>query len=621
MRIIIFDFEVFAHDWIIVFKELHGDFLCIAHNNNDEVIQFMNTPDIIIAGFNNKHYDNFILTAILNDASPEVVKDINDFIIVNHGNGWDHPFIQAYRSYFKSFDLMDDTQDGTSLKSIEAHLGMNIKETDVDFNLDRSLTEEELQLTVEYCKADVVATEILCDLRKKYLETKMKLGRMRDIPDYVSLNCTNAKIVAKYLKAKYVARTDGREYQYPKNLDTSVIPKSILDFFDTIHDKSIPDEVLFKTSHEITLGGCPCKYAWGGVHGSQIGYSAESDDEWIIQNRDVSSLYPSLMLLYRYISRNCESFEVYADTYHERIAAKHAGDKEKAGALKLPLNTCSGAADQKYNDLYDPLSARSMRISGQLFLTELLMNLVNACPSMTVINFNTDGIMYIVKRSEIPKVDEVCKSWEKTTGFELETDGIKKVFVKDVNNLLFIGDDGHVKKVGGYLNYGISDKGAWSINNNFIIVKDALAKYLSNGTPVEKTIMECDEIFKFQIIAKAGGSYIRTYHQVDGEMVQVQRCNRVYASKDRRYGTLYKLKTIDGNPAKIGGLPAHCIVDNDNKFTIDVVDKSWYIDLAKQYIGDYQGKRRKKVGKRQLNALKKNITKIMENFINGNQKR
>jgi predicted nucleotidyltransferase len=62
--------------------------------------------------------------------------------------------------------------------------------------------------------------------------------------------------------------TDGRNYVYPPNLDLSVIPKEILDFFDTIHDMSIPDEVLFKTSLTIDIGGMPCKYAWGGVHGS-----------------------------------------------------------------------------------------------------------------------------------------------------------------------------------------------------------------------------------------------------------------------------------------------------------------------------------------------------------------
>lgn len=62
------------------------------------------------------------------------------------------------------------------------------------------------------------------------------------------------------------------------------------DFFEQIRDLSIPDEILFKRKLEINIGGCPCVYAWGGVHGSMEQYYAESTDDVVIQNRDVSSL-------------------------------------------------------------------------------------------------------------------------------------------------------------------------------------------------------------------------------------------------------------------------------------------------------------------------------------------
>ena len=82
--------------------------------------------------------------------------------------------------------------------------------------------------------------------------------------------------------------------------------------------------------------------------------------------------------------------------------------------------------------------------------------------------------MYSVDKAELHIVDEICSEWEKETKFELETDDISKVWIKDVNNLLLIKTDDEVKTVGGYLNYGISTKGAWSINNTMIIVKKAL---------------------------------------------------------------------------------------------------------------------------------------------------
>ena len=53
-------------------------------------------------------------------------------------------------------------------------------------------------------------------------------------------------------------------------------------------------------------------------------------------------------------------------------------------------------------------------------------------------------------------------------------------------------------------------------------------------------------------------------------------------------GTLVKVKP-DGTVGKIGGLPDSVIIDNKNKLTLDAVDKSWYIALAKKYISDYVG--------------------------------
>ena len=205
---------------------------------------------------------------------------------------------------FNNVDIKDDMQMGLSLKAIEGHLGMNIKETEVSFDLDRPLMEEELRQTIHYCKHDVDATHELMKLRADYLKTKKNLGKRAGIDEVKSLAATNAKLTAMMLRAERKEWDDGREYVYPANLDTAVIPKPILDFFETIHDKSIPDEVLFKTSFEIEIGGMLCKYAWGGVHGSLTGYYEEATEDRVIQNRDVSSLYPSLIEIYHYLSRN-----------------------------------------------------------------------------------------------------------------------------------------------------------------------------------------------------------------------------------------------------------------------------------------------------------------------------
>ena len=587
MRWFTYDTEVFAHDFIVVFKDRDTGIHYAYHNDNQGVKEFI-SDDAIYCGFNTKGYDQYIIKAICGGLSPEEVKQVNDWII-GGGQGWQCPLLNGVFFRFNNVDIMDDLQMGLSLKAIEGHLGMSIEETEVDFNLDRPLTEEELKLTVKYCIHDVDATEKLTEIRKDYIRTKLNLGTRADIDSVKAVSSTNAKLTAMMLGAVKREWNDGRDYVYPPNLDLSVIPKEVLDFFDTIHDMSIPDDVLFKTSLNIDIGGMPCKYAWGGVHGSLTCYHEEATEGRVIQNRDVSSLYPSLIEGYNYLSRNVPNPQLFYDIRKDRIRAKHEGDKQTATDLKLPLNTVSGAQENKYNDLYDPLPTRSMRISGQLFLTMLTMQLLNACKTIKLLNLNTDGLMYSIDKSELHIVDEIASTWEKRTGFELETDDISKVWLKDVNNLLFIDTKGKVKTVGGYLNYGISVKGAWAINNNATIVKQALVEYFVNGTPPEETINGCNDIFAFQLIAKAGSKYREAYHLVDGVKESVQKVNRVYASKDSRYGKLYKVKNENDSTAKIEMLPEHCIIDNDNKLTIESVDKSWYIELAKKRINDFLG--------------------------------
>ena len=596
MRLVTYDCEVFAHDWLVVFKDYETKHFTVIHNDNAALLACID-DDTVYCGFNSKGYDQYIIKAICAGFSPEEVKQVNDWIISGN-QGWECPLLSGVRFWFNNIDIKDDVYKALSLKAIEGHLGMDICESEVDFTLERQLTQEELEDTIKYCKHDVDATEKLIDIRKDYLKTKVNLGKRAGIPEVKALSSTNAKLTAMMLGAVKKEWSDGRDYVYPPNLDLSLIPQDVIQFFETIHDTGIPDDVLFKTSLETTIGDMPCKYAWGGVHGSVTGFYDESTEDHIIQNRDVSSLYPSLIEGYNYLSRNVPDPQLFYQIRRDRIEAKHNGDKQTATDLKLPLNTVSGAQENKYNDLYDPLPTRSLRISGQLFLTMLAVSLLRSCKTIKLLNFNTDGLMYSIDKSELPIVDEVSAQWEKTTGFELETDEIRKVWIKDVNNLLIIMNNGKVKTVGGYLNYGISVKGAWAINNNANIIKMALVEYFVHGTPPEDTINACDDIFQFQIIAKAGAKYREAYHMVDGQRVPVQKVNRIYATSDTRYGKLFKVKAENDSEAKIEMLPEHCILDNDNQLSIIDVDKQFYIDMAKKRINDFMGIKPEKKGRK-----------------------
>ena len=309
----------------------------------------------------------------------------------------------------------------------------------------------------------------------------------------------------------------------------------------------------------------------------------------IVRNYDVASYYPHLMTLCGYTSRNIPSAQTFENVLDTRMKAKASGDKATANALKLVVNTTYGACLNQYNDLYDPLMGRSVCITGQLFLLELAQHLFREISELRVFQLNTDGVMVEFDDSQIPQVKEICDEWQKRTGFELEEDSVVRIAQKDVNNYVEVQPDGKSKAKGGYLVKGVSTVGAFNINNSCVIVATALKEFFVNGIPVEDTINSCEDIFQFQIIAKAGAKYKEAYHVVDGVKEPVQKVNRVYATADERYGKLFKVKAEDDSTAKIESLPEHCIIDNDNHLTINDVDKTFYIEMANKRINDFKG--------------------------------
>lgn len=594
LDLIVFDCEVFAHDYLIVFKESDGSHRAF-WNDPAEIEQYIHDHKTsVFVGFNSKHYDQYIVKGILSYCVPEEVKEINDFII-DGGTPWEHPLLENVYTTFNQTDLMDDTQKGTSLKSIEGHLGMSIEESSVPFDIDRPLTDEEKDEVTKYCIHDVDATEKLLEIRKDYLETKLHLASLADINPYKALKMTDPKLAAAFMRAEPVAFDDEREYEFPKCLDYDLIPDDVKDFFSTIWDKSIPNEELFKTKLSTIIGGCPTDYGWGGVHGAIKNYKVSATEDTLILNFDVSSLYPSLMIEFGYVSRAVPSADVFANVRAERFKAKAAGDKKTANSLKSPLNKSYGAMLNKYNAMYDAKMARSVCISGQLAITELAVAYTKV-EGLQIIQLNTDGIAISIPKDKYDEVIAINDWWQKQTNLELEEDKIEFIWQKDVNNYVLRKTDGSEKVKGGYLVRGIAPIGAWSINNNATIVAEAIKQYLLDGKDIAKTINECNDPSKFQIIAKASGKYGKVYQEIfpepvgkaGVETVACQKCNRVYATKDARYGKLYKVKKADGSVAKIENLPDHCLISNAGYCSIDKIDKSYYIQLAQKRADDFK---------------------------------
>ena len=586
MQLVTYDCEVFAYDWLVVFKDKEtGVYTCIWNDN--EALKMALSEDSIYVGFNSKHYDQFIIKAIAYGYSPQEIKQVNDFII-NGGQGWQCPLLDFFFK-FNNVDIRDDTQMGLSLKAIEGHLGISVKESSVPFDIDRPLTPEEKAETEFYCKHDVDTAERLIDIRKDYLKNKINLGRLAGLDEVKAMGMTNAKLTAAMLKAQKKPHDDERKYVYPDNLRKEFIPPEVFAFFDKMYDLSISDSELFKGKLNLMIGECPVTLGYGGIHGAIPNFFWEESGDRGIWNEDVGSYYPHLCTINGYTSRNIPSPQIYEDILERRMQAKAAGDKSTANALKLVCNTTYGCLLNQYNDLFDPLMGRSVCISGQLYLLELAEHCYQEIESLRIVQLNTDGIMVECDKKDYDTLTEICKEWQSRTGFDLEEDTVVKIAQKDVNNYVEVQPGGKSKSKGGYLVKGIAPAGAFNINNSCVIVATALKEFFVNGTPVEDTINDCEDIFQFQIIAKAGAKYREAYHVVDGVNEPVQKVNRVYATADERYGKIYKVKAEDDSTAKIEMLPEHCIIDNDNQLSITDVDKTFYIEMAKKRVNDFMG--------------------------------
>ncbi|MEC4272927.1 ERF family protein [Adlercreutzia sp. R25] len=638
----VFDCEVYAHDWLFCFKRRGADERFSVWNDAGAVRDFLDGADgAVLCGFNSKHYDQYILKAVLAGCEPEEVKDVNDWIIAGN-TPWEHPYLRGLFTALPQTDLMDDMQVGTSLKSIEAHLGRGIVETSVPFDIDRPLTPAEREEVERYCWEDVDATEALLELRGDYLATKLHLASYADIDPVRALGMTDPKLAAAIFKAEAIAdiAEDERDYEFPESLDYGVVPADVVEFFERIRDPSVGDEELFKSQHVHRFAGCDVTFAFGGLHGAVPKLRAEARPGRLLLNYDAGSLYPSLMINFGYVSRAVPSPDVFRGIRDERFEAKAAGDKRTANSLKSPLNKAYGAMGNRYNPMYDPKNKLSVCVSGQLAVAELMAR-YEKVEGLRIIQANTDGVAIDVPEGAYGEVLAVNDEWSERTGFLLEEDRIDLLWQKDVNNYAMRKTDGSEKVKGSYLVRGISPIGAWSINNNAVVVAEALKRWLLDGVPVAETITACDDPMAFQLVAKASGKYSEVFQVRElphgdpregegpralGELgvakggspprlvgvgrgdgyiwelggrgrsrayelrrkVPMQRCNRVFATRDPTLGRLYKVKRADGSVARIESLPEHCLVCNDLPPSILNIDKSWYIALAERRALDFE---------------------------------
>lgn len=564
-----YDFEVFTHDWLVVIINLYEKSETVIVNNKQQLEEYYEKhKSEIWVGYNNNHYDQYIMKAILCDFDP---KKVNDFIIQQGKHGWQ--FSSMFRKFpMYNFDVMYRNDRG--LKSLEGFMGNNIKETSVPFDIDRKLTVDEINETIKYCRHDVEQTVEVFFSRKDDFDAQMGLIKMFDLP-LSNISRSKAQLSAMILNAQRPreSRDDEFDIFFPETLRISKY-KEVVDWYKN------PINYDYSKSLTIDVAGVETIFGWGGIHSARKKYSAEG----YFINMDVASLYPSLMIRYYLHSRNIVDPQKYVDIYHSRL--KYKAEKNPLQLpLKTLLNSTYGAMKDKNNQLYDPLMANEICIHGQLLLLDLMEKLE---PYAEIIQSNTDGILIKMPNGKNADVwfnliDDIVHEWEQRTGLMMEFDEYVKVFQKDVNNYIVVTPEGKYKSKGAYV------KKLNSLDYDLPIVNKALVDFMVHGVSIEKTINECQDLKMFQKIVKLSGKFKYAIH--NGEILS-EKCFRVFASLDESDTYIGKQKEGNATVEKFANTPEHCFIGNTNVNDTKVpnrLDKNWYIELTRDRLMQFGG--------------------------------
>ena len=570
-----YDFEVFEYNWLVVIINPIERSETVIVDDPEKLNDYYEAhKNEIWIGYNNNHYDQYVMKAILCGFNP---KEVNDFIIAQGKQGWQ--FSSLFRKIkMYNYDTMFRSDRG--LKALEGFMGNDIKETSVPFDIDRPLTDDEIKETIKYCRHDVEQTIEVFFARKDKFDAQMGLIKMFNLP-LSDISRTLTQLSAKVLDAHRPKESRGDEFDisFPNTL-------RIEKYTEVVEWYKNPNNRDYSKSLTIKVAGVETQFGWGGIHSAVPKYVGKG----YFINMDVTSLYPSLMIRYNLHSRNIKDPQKYVDMYHTRVKFKAEGNPLQI-ALKEPLNGSYGAMKDKNNQLYDPLMANNICVHGQLLLLDLMEKLE---PYAEIIQSNTDGILIKMpdgkdEDSWFSLIDDIVHEWEKRTGLNMEFDEYQKVFQKDVNNYVAvpIGPLYDEKGKPRWKSKGSYVKKQNSLDYDLPIVNKAMIEFMTKGIPVETTIGNCDQLIMFQKIVKLTGKFKNAVH--NGKILS-EKCFRVFASTRDCDGYIGKQKTDGATIEKFANTPEHCFIVNDDVKKAIVgwrLNKQWYINLAKDRLRQF----------------------------------
>lgn len=593
---VVYDCEVYVNLFMLAFKHVETGktkVFEIYHDPDtgetidtfdyDEVQRIFDTFETV--GFNTINFDNPLIAMALAGRTTAEIKQAADMIIVQ--GKWVSDVEKAFN--FKTLkpkreiDLIEVKVGDCSLKTLGGRMHSK-RMQDLPIPPEATITRQQLDELRLYCVNDLDTT---IDLLKA-LDGPLKMRRdmMEAYPIGIPFMSLSEGQIAEAIIKHTAEKNLGRRIYKPKltsNFSFGYEPASWLKFqtpllqnvFDVVKNATfevdekskiiIPKEIL---DLDIKIGDLGYTLAVGGLHSTEAHRTLYADDEYIIRDADIGSMYPVCMVVCGIEPQSYQGqfLEVFGDILKQRLQAKKDKNKVLADKLKLLCNSSYGRTGSKYSTFYDAEGMLRVTLTGQLTLLQLI-EMFELC-GIPVISANTDGVTCRFHRSKIALYDNIIKKFENLTGFEMEVVEYKSIHNASVNSYFAVKPDGSIKQKGPYSAPGLQK------NPNGYICSIAVAEFLSKGTPIEDTIRSHTDFRDFVVVRNVTGGAVKgdTY---------LGKAVRWYYAKGETGIIQYK-KNQNKVPLSLGAKPCMTLPD---EFPPDV-DHDKYLKTTKKILVD-----------------------------------
>lgn len=546
----VYDVEIFSNVFHAVLynteaKQTYKFEVSERRNQMQEFCEMFLNEDLCFVGYNNIHFDNVVVNYCIEffynqTYSAEVICQTLAYLSksIIHDESQERWRRWKFATKFATLDILTMMYSKAlrvSLKDMQVTMHYhNVQE--FVCNWSKPLALEDIDAMIDYNINDVMSTNHLLEISKPDIDLRIS------IEDEYKINCLSRDGVGigteilkqRYLEATGLIWSDLRDLRSPMDmipLKDVILP--VIAFKDPIL-VSLLEEMKTLTvtagrkgwNKKFVFHGRKISIGVGGIHSINKPEIVIPDEDELLLDSDVGSMYPSLILEWGFVPPHLDKnvfMEIFWSIYKERMDAKRSGRKLEDLTKKLALNAATGNYQNEYSWLYSPFAVMQIRINGQLFLLMLAERLIEI--GCTIVQYNTDGIFLKCPKSKKDEYDKAILEFEKLSRLNMETLSFKAMYQLAINDYFAIQSDDKIKEKGVFITKTKLGKGLTPK-----IIPKAIQAYLLNGIPVEDTLRQATDIKDFLMSEKTGKQWIVMYNNIEQ-----QRTNRFYASTNGAY--------------------------------------------------------------------------------------